>query len=152
MSYDLQIWSAEPVDLPPSPEGWSAEGAAWLKSGRNTHVTIWSSTPAESQDAPEEIAAAVPGLAWFTDLNLHPFDAPPSAVTEFSRLARKLAKPVRGAIYDPQTDTAHYPGPSALRRRRRMSRRMPSSCRGGSTAGRSPDERASGNCWTCSKR
>ena len=111
MSYDLQIWSAEPVNLPPSTEGWSADGAAWLKSGRNSHVTIWNSTPAESEDAPEDIAAAVPGLAWFTDLNLHPFDAAPSAVTEFSRLARKLAKPVRGAIYDPQTDTAHYPGP-----------------------------------------
>lgn len=26
MSYDLQIWSAGPVALPPSPDGWSREG------------------------------------------------------------------------------------------------------------------------------
>jgi hypothetical protein len=109
MSYDLQIWSAEPVALPPASDGWSAEGEAWLNSGRNRHITIWNSTPAESEDAPDDVAAAIPGLAWVTELNLHPFDAGPNAVAELIRIARKLAKPVRGAVYDPQADTTRPP-------------------------------------------
>ncbi len=109
MSYDLQIWSAEPVALPPSAEGWSSEGSAWLQTGRGWHITIWNSTAAESEDAPDEIAVAIPGIAWFTELSLHPFDASPRAVSDFTKLARKLAKPVRGAVFDPQTDKAHIP-------------------------------------------
>lgn len=109
MSYDLQIWSAEPVALPPSPDGWTQEGAAWLRAGRTSTVTIWNSTPAESEDAPDDVAAAIPGLAWVTELNLHPFDAPARAVADLTKLARKLAKAGRGAVYDPQTDSADCP-------------------------------------------
>jgi hypothetical protein len=109
MSYDLQIWSAEPVALPPSPDGWSREGEAWLRAGRGSTVTIWTSTPAESEDAPDDVAAAIPGIAWVTELNLHPFDAPAKAVADLTKLARKLAMAGRGAVYDPQTDTADCP-------------------------------------------
>ena len=87
MSYDLQIWSAEPVALPPSPEGWSREGEAWLRAGRTSSVTIWESTLAESEDAPDAVAAAIPGLAWVTELNLHPYtESPPLQCARQGRL------------------------------------------------------------------
>jgi len=103
MSYDLRIWTTlepKPGELAGAPDvpRTVAEGRGWLVNASQTlHVS--------AEDIPEEIANALPGIAYLIELNLEPADAPASARAKLGRLAKQLATACHGVVEDPQADS-----------------------------------------------
>lgn len=108
MSYDLQIWSARPVNLPealPEPGTWRHSDRLWTRKGRGWQVLVGPSDRVLPEDIPEEVNMTLPGIAFLTELNLSPVTAKASAKRLLVRVAKAFAKAAHGAVFDPQTDT-----------------------------------------------
>ncbi|MGC2029045.1 MAG: hypothetical protein WA642_03430 [Steroidobacteraceae bacterium] len=61
------------------------------------------------EDVPETVARTLPGIAYLTELNLSPIDAPETARKFLSRSAAAIAKTMHGVILDPQADQVTLP-------------------------------------------
>ncbi len=112
MSYDLQVWSVEPVALPqalPEPTKWRAAGAAWTRAGRAWQIEVCGSSRALPEDLPAGVDAALPGIAHLAELGLEPSGAPESAYGLLLRTASALAKQAHGVVLDPQEGTLTTP-------------------------------------------
>lgn len=114
MSYDLQIWSVDPVtpSALPEPAAWRAAGGAsgsWTRTGRGWQIEVTASRRALPEDLPAQVAAALPGIAHVADLGLGPIGAPESAYEQLRRAASALAKQAHGVVLDPQTGTLTTP-------------------------------------------
>jgi len=108
MSYDLQIWSTRPVDLPkalPEPATWRSSGTLWIRNGRNWQLVVGRSDRALPEDIPEEVDTLLPGIAFLTELNLSPITSQGSALRLIVRVGRALSKAAHGVVFDPQTET-----------------------------------------------
>ena len=117
MSYDLEIWSVEPVSLRDAlgnSQDWQQAGDSWSYGKRNWQMVVNASDRVLLEDIPEEIVDLLPGIQHVTELNLEPVDAPKSASTMLRRVAKKLAKQARGIIVDEQRETVETP--SGVRR------------------------------------
>jgi len=117
MSYDLEIWSVEPVSLPDAPgkpQGWPRARNSWSCGKRNWQIVVTDSDRVLLEDVPEEIVNLLPGIQHLTELNVEPVDAPKSALTMLRRVAKNLAKQARGIIVDEQRETVETP--SGVRR------------------------------------
>lgn len=107
MSYDLQIWSVKR----PSVESDSPRGLRWTQSAdsmsvvmRDWQITVEPADLVHQEDIPVDVASALPGIRYLTELNLQPFDASNSAKATLVRIASAVAKASHGLVYDPQTD------------------------------------------------
>ncbi len=56
------------------------------------------------EDTPLDVASTLPGIRYFTELNLQPFDASNTAKKTLFKIASAVAKASHGLVYDPQTD------------------------------------------------
>jgi len=61
------------------------------------------------EDVPETVAQTLPGIAYLTELNLSPIDAPETARKFLSRSAAAIAKAIHGVVFDPQADYVTLP-------------------------------------------
>lgn len=112
MSYDLNIWSVNPVRFPdslPVIGNWSFvddqayyDGGSWL-------IAIGASQRVENDDIPEQVVPLLAGVQHLTELNLEPIDAPERARQALRRIAKHVAKQERGVIEDPQAETFTTP-------------------------------------------
>jgi hypothetical protein len=112
MSYDLQIWSVRPAaasDVLPNPTTWIANGQSWVHERRDWQIVIGRSLKVLPEDVPEAVAQALPGIAYLTELNLSPIDAPEAARKFLSRSAAAIAKAIHGVVFDPQADQVTLP-------------------------------------------
>ena len=112
MSYDLQIWSVRPApssDVLPKPTTWIANGQLWMHERRDWQVVVGRSAKVLPEDAPETVAQALPGIAYLTELNLSPINAPETARKFLSRSAVAIAKVIHGVVFDPQADQVTLP-------------------------------------------
>ena len=89
--------------------GWTAGGSGWDYATKNWIISVASPTPVEPEDLPEEIAAALPGVAFMTGLILSPTAAPESARKRIHRIADRIAQESHGAILDQQAGTLTLP-------------------------------------------
>ncbi len=112
MSYDLNLWTIDQVpataikELLPKAEVRDhcvqLEGDGWL-------ITIENSVEVESEDIPDAVMAAWPGIAWMTAVNIEPIHGPGAVKREVKRVLKALAKDFRGVVEDPQADTVTLP-------------------------------------------
>jgi len=103
VSYDLRIWTT----LQPKPGelagAWEAPRA--VAEGRGWLVNASAAAQVAAEDIPEEIAHALPGIAYLIELNLEPFDAPALAHTQLRKIAKQIATACHGVIEDPQAES-----------------------------------------------
>lgn len=107
MSYDLQIWSVHSASAPeglPTPTTWKANDQSWIHERRDWQVVLGRSVKVLPEDVPETVAQTLPGIAYLTELNLSPIDAPETARKFLSRSAAAIAKAIHGVVFDPQAD------------------------------------------------
>lgn len=112
MSYDVQIWSVDPLPLPealPDVEKWQREGGAWVRASRDWQIVIGSSAEVLLEDVPENVSGLIPGISFLTELNLEPIGAPGSAHKLLSTVSKRLSKAAHGVVFDPQADTVIAP-------------------------------------------
>jgi hypothetical protein len=112
MSYDLQVWSANQPALPaclPEAANWRRAGGAWSYEKRAWQVNLNPADRVLPEDVPEAVSAALPGVAWLTELNLEPLGAAEPAHKFLARTALRIAKAAHGVVLDPQQDTVRTP-------------------------------------------
>ena len=112
MSYDLNLWTTDQVpaaaikELLPKAEirdrCVQLEGDGWL-------VTIENSVAVESEDIPDAVMAAWPGIVWLSSVNIEPIHGPGAVKREVKRVLKALARDFHGAVEDPQTDKVALP-------------------------------------------
>lgn len=126
MSYDIQIWSVDPVSLPdalPDMENWQREGPVWVYGTKNWQIVINSSAKVILEDVPGDVVGKLPGISYLTELNLEPISAPKSARKHLIAVSKLLGKATHGVILDPQADQVITPsGIKRYRPRRRQER------------------------------
>jgi len=108
MSYDLHIWSTQPVsasNVLPEPARWTCSGDIRMRAGKGWQLSIGVSDRVMPEDIPEEVDKLLPGITFLTELNLSPITAAGSAKRLMARVAAALAKSAHGVVVDPQTDT-----------------------------------------------
>jgi hypothetical protein len=119
MSYDLRLWTVEPVPadaiqkLLPNARifdgGVEFAGMGWLAS-------IGYSISVELEDIPDHVGAAIPGITSLIEVIIQPISAPDDAMDAVEEALKTLAKQFRGAVEDLQTDTLVLPsGPLRIR-------------------------------------
>ena len=119
MSYDIQIWSVDPLPLPealPDAKKWQPEGSAWVRVSKHWQIVVGSSVKALPEDVPLDIVGLLPGIGYLAELNLEPIGAPKSARRLLETVAKRLAKAAHGVVLDQQTDRVLTP--SGIRRYR----------------------------------
>jgi len=108
MSYDLEIWSVNPVHLPaylPNPKWWDSSDGSYTPPSKDWSAIIGESDRVQSEDIPEDIKHLLPGIRFMTEVNVSFFNTASSDLTSLQDLAISLAKHSRGVIYDPQDDS-----------------------------------------------
>ena len=106
MSYDLQLWSVLPVQVPddlPTDFKWSRSGDFWSTAHAGWQLVVTGSARVFPEDVPDEIFRALPGISYLTYLHLSPFSAATAAREKQQRVASHLARLRHGLILDPQT-------------------------------------------------
>jgi hypothetical protein len=76
---------------------------------REWQIIISRSVKVLPEDVPEEIARALPGIDYLTELNLSPIDAPELARKFLLRSGTAIARASHGVIFDPQSDQLTLP-------------------------------------------
>ena len=117
MSYDVQIWSVNPItpdDVLLADEKLFAEELGWTYRTKNWQIVIGSSDRVLEEDLPEGIDALLPGISYVADLMLEPIHAPQSAHDKLASMSKRLAKESRGIVLDQQTGT--FQTPTGLKR------------------------------------
>jgi hypothetical protein len=112
VSYDLQIWTSTPPDLPaalPDHQRWQLVGLSCTWSGRGWQIVAGPVHRVDPEDVPAEVHAAIPGVSHMVELNLEPSASPRAAFQLLTRTAAALASAAHGAIVDPQTATVTTP-------------------------------------------
>lgn len=112
MSYDLEVWSVRPPDLPealPNSTDWQPERTGWQRRGRGWQIVVGMTDDVWPEDVPGDVAVRLPGIAHLTQLNLEPIHAPKSAHTLLRRTAQDIARSGHGLIHDRQTDSLETP-------------------------------------------
>src|SRR5262245_23464200 len=107
MSFDLQLWSIQPVGLHhdlPDAEAWHALDNGWSWEGHDWQIAAGHSNRVAPEDIPDEVAKLLPGISFLTEISLSPITAGANARRLIDRIAMKLAKKAHGVIFDPQTD------------------------------------------------
>ena len=126
MSYDIQIWSVDPILLPgalPDVKKWRQERGAWVRASKDWQILIYSSVKVLFEDVPEDVAELIPGISYLTELTLEPIGAPEIAYNLLSTVSERLAKAAYGVVLDCQADTIITPsGVKRYRPRRRDER------------------------------
>ena len=117
MSYDLQIWSVNAVNAYttlPEAERWKPNNQTLVHERRDWQIVVGRSVDVLPEDIPEDVANALPGISYLTELNLSPIDSPEAARKFLTRSCTALAKAAHGVIFDPQVDQLTLP--SGIRR------------------------------------
>lgn len=111
MSYDLQVWSTTRPVLPDSlPKGdWYDSGSSWNYGAGSWQLVVQPTVAIETEDMPEEVRRALPGLAFLTELHLEPLSAPDSAHRMATKVASKIARSAHGVVVDDQSGTIKLP-------------------------------------------
>jgi hypothetical protein len=112
MSYDIEIWSVGPSELPaalPTNTRWESQADSWVLPRKTWQLVVEQSAKVWPEDIPDEIVPALPGISYLTRLHLERSSWPTSAVGVLNRTARKLAQATRGVIFDPQLETLAAP-------------------------------------------
>jgi hypothetical protein len=112
MSYDLQIWSIEPVPLPealPDPTVWCYSAGSWIHEERDWQISICESNRIEPEDVPEGVTRALPGIAILTEIHVQPITAATRAKKLANKTASALAKAAHGVVLDLQLETMITP-------------------------------------------
>jgi len=112
MSYDLQVWTAKEPSLSEVLDrsiGWETSNHSWLYQRGSWAVIINQSVRALAEDLPSEVARALPGIGYLTELNLSPISASDTARKFLLRAATLIAKRTHGVILDPQSGTVTLP-------------------------------------------
>lgn len=107
MSYDVQIWSVEPVNADkaiPRLTSWSKVGGSWRLESRDWQIVIGSSDEVLPEDIPPEVSSTIPGVRYLTELTLQPIAASATAKKTLFDAAKALAKSSHGVIYDGQSE------------------------------------------------
>jgi hypothetical protein len=112
MSYDIQIWSIDPI-CPSSglldADKWHQKGDSWAFVTRNWQIVLNASAQVLLEDIPPDTASMLPGINFMTELNLEPISAPKSARRLLLTITRRLARAAHGVILNPQADTITSP-------------------------------------------
>ncbi len=113
MSYDIQIWSVNPISLPSvlsDVKKWHPEGNDfWVYPSKHWQIVVSSSVEVFLEDVPEDVAKLIPGISYLTGLTLEPIGAPKIAYKLLSAVSKRLGKAGHGVILDPQTDAIITP-------------------------------------------
>jgi hypothetical protein len=112
VSYDIQIWSVDPIPLPsalPDVGRWKQEGGGWVRANQNWQIVLGSSVKALPEDVPEGIGGLLPGISYLTELNLEPVGAPKIAYKLLRTVSNRLGKAAHGVVFDPQIDRVITP-------------------------------------------
>jgi hypothetical protein len=76
---------------------------------RDRQIVVGRSVKVLPEDVPEAVTQALPGIAYRTELNLSPIEAPEAARKFLSRSAAAIAKAIHGVVFDPQADQVTLP-------------------------------------------
>jgi hypothetical protein len=112
VSYDLQIWSVRPVQLPedlPDPEAWTCQSDYWIREGRDWQILLSGSIKVEPEDVPQGVHNALPGIGFFVEMHVHLWNVVSRVQRICEKTATALAKAAHGIVFDPQTDTMRMP-------------------------------------------
>jgi hypothetical protein len=112
VSYDLQVWTARAFEAEPAAltdSGWKANGAGWSRNGKGWLVNVFANHEVLTEDIPEAVRAALPGIRFLTELSLEPGHAPKTAMSLLRSTAQTIAKVAHGVVFDPQDETVALP-------------------------------------------
>lgn len=112
MSYDVQIWSLDPIPLPaalPDVQTWELGGEAWVRKKENWQIVVSPSVEVLPEDLPDGVVGLLPGIAYLAELNLEPLGAPQSAHELLAGVSKRLASAAHGLVLDPQTGAVITP-------------------------------------------
>jgi len=108
MSYDLQIWSIYPIQMPEGlddPDVWQQHGKCWVRIGKNWQIVVNRSDRILHEDIPEAVVPILPGIEYLTEINLEPATPTAKALNTLKCVSQTLAKLAFGVIVDPQRNT-----------------------------------------------
>lgn len=112
MSYDINVWSINPVKLPetlPTKEKWRLEKELAIFSKKDYQIVVSESAILEEEDIPEEVMPVLPGIKYLTEISLEPISAPLSAKSLLQKVSRSIAKDTIGVIQNQQDDSLITP-------------------------------------------
>lgn len=108
MSYDLRIWSVNPIDSLGffcQKNNWKVENNSALYSKKDWQIMVGSSEKVESEDITDEIPALLAGIGYVTEINLEPIYASQTARAFLDKVAKDVAKEIVGVIENQQEGT-----------------------------------------------
>lgn len=112
MSYDIQVWSVNPIDLSDffsEDNSWKHEDPFWVKRTYNWQIVITPPVKVLDEDLPEGADAALPGIRYLVDINLEPISAPKSSFNLMTSIANKISKETKGIVFNQQTGSLITP-------------------------------------------
>lgn len=107
MSYDLEVWSIRQPDLPsclPQPDAWVCSSGLCSRTGRGWAITVETPVSVDAEDVPTGVTQTIPGVGWFTSMQLSPESHSGAGVALVERTASAVAKVCHGVVVNPQTD------------------------------------------------
>ncbi len=112
MSYDLAVWTVRRPDLPdslPDPATWAAHEGTLATGRRGWQVVVTGPHRVAAEDVPDDVAQALPGIAFLTELSVEPIAAPRSALELAQKAARSIGRAAHGLVVDQQEGTVTTP-------------------------------------------
>ncbi|MCL2806883.1 MAG: hypothetical protein FWD27_01755 [Coriobacteriia bacterium] len=106
MSYDLNIWSSEPVPQSSTllaDAGYKTSNGFMVREGEGWQVVISPCYRVDPEDVPFSIMQTLPDTSCLTGINVEPISAPAKVKKETLCLCKALAKEMQGAVEDSQT-------------------------------------------------
>lgn len=107
MSYDLEVWSVRQPDFPsclPQPDAWACSSGLCSRAGREWAITVEAPVSVDAVDVPAEVTQAIPGVGWYTSLQLSPVIHCGTGLALAQRVATAIAKACHGVVVNPQND------------------------------------------------
>ena len=101
MSMDLEVWSAQPFDLPkqlPSSRTWEQNGEEFAFLGKGWHVLVQCY---DGDEPDENIVNKLPGASHMAAVTLEPIGADAAGYKMLEEVVRELARQSGGVWVDP---------------------------------------------------
>lgn len=105
MSYDIRIWSSNPIDLQnscPANEGWLIENSLAHYTKDGWQIIVTDSAKLETEDIPEEALTLIANLSYLTEVVLEPGQAPTQARAIMNEFVKSISCQLQGVIEDSQ--------------------------------------------------
>ncbi|MFB5284059.1 hypothetical protein [Peribacillus sp. Hz7] len=112
MSYNISIWSVNKTSFENevfNQEKIKRQNNGIIYEDKNWQITVSGPFEVMEEDIPEEVVGQLPGIKYFTEIILEPFDAPKRALQLVKKMTKILAQSSHGVVVNEQEGTISSP-------------------------------------------